>query len=132
MPSNVVNGKQQLRQHIEKLVKDFEISVSWIRKPIDSRAFREIDGGADEIEIAPVRSYISYIVALHEIGHIKGRYQKSRRSEIREKWAWQWARENALVWTPQMQGYATMALNQPRTYLEAYQRRRKAAKSLRG
>jgi hypothetical protein len=41
-------------------------------------------------------------VALHEIGHIRGRLQLSRSRVVRERWAWRWAEENALVWTPAM------------------------------
>src|SRR5262245_31749107 len=38
------------------------------------------------------------------IGHIKGRYQNRRHSlMVRERWAWQWARDNALIWTPRME-----------------------------
>ena len=56
--------------------------------------------------IAPIRSVISYAVALHEIGHIKGRHQRSRYEIVWERWAWEWARRNAIVWTPRMEALA--------------------------
>jgi hypothetical protein len=68
---------------------------------------RERDGGADEVRTSPIRSAISYATALHEIGHILGRYQDSRRSLVRERWAWQWARETLLAhprWSAALSG----------------------------
>jgi hypothetical protein len=55
-------------------------------------------------------SSLSYATALHEIGHWKGRYQRSRNVIVRERWAWQWARKNALIWTRAMERDATMSL----------------------
>jgi hypothetical protein len=49
-----------------------------------------------------LRPHRTYSVALHEIGHILGRYQQSSCSMVRERWAWQWAKRNALIWTPRM------------------------------
>lgn len=100
----------QMRQHIERLTSTHEINVIPIRGLHSAHAIRERDGGSDEIAIAPVRSEISYAIALHEIGHIRGRYQDSRRSMTRERWAWQWARENALVWTARMERDARYSL----------------------
>jgi hypothetical protein len=64
-----------------------------------------------EITLPRVKSPISYAVALHELGHICGRYQRSRRVMVRERWAWAWARKNALIWTPRLERYATEALS---------------------
>jgi len=100
----------QMRQHIEQLVSTHDIRISPVRRPHSAFAIREADGGADEIAIAPVRSEITYAIALHEIGHIRGRYQRGRRSVTREWWAWQWARENALVWTTRMERCAQKSL----------------------
>ena len=36
--------------------------------------------------------------ALHEIGHILGKFQ-DRSLLTKELWAWVWAREHSLVWT---------------------------------
>jgi antirestriction protein ArdC len=56
-----------------------------------------------EVHILPVQGQESYAIALHELGHIFGRYQRSARVIVRERWAWRWARENALMWTPAME-----------------------------
>ena len=70
-----------------------------------SRAVREFE----EIWITPVRSAVSYAVALHEIGHVLGRHQKSKPVLVRERYAWEWARRNATRWTPRMEKHAREA-----------------------
>lgn len=52
------------------------------------------------MHIRPVRSAITYAIALHEIGHILGRNAKSVLE--REGNAWAWAIENALHWDTHM------------------------------
>src|SRR5215510_2202843 len=79
----------RLRQHVEDLAAEHDIVVgTWV----------------------PINSVISYAVALHEIGHIRGRFQRSSHSLVREQGAWAWARQNALVWTDRMERYAITAL----------------------
>ena len=48
--------------------------------------------------IRPTKNTGYYVSALHEIGHILGKFQDRTRL-TRELWAWGWARQNALVWT---------------------------------
>jgi len=98
------------RRHIDELVEHHEISVVAVRRMDDAYAMREADGGNDEIAIAPVRSAGSYPTALHEIGHILGRYQQSAVTMVRERWAWQWARDHAVAWTPTMERVAKSSL----------------------
>jgi hypothetical protein len=43
---------------------------------------------------------------LHEIGHVLGRHQLSDAVLTRERWAWDWAKRNALQWTPAMQRHS--------------------------
>jgi len=91
---------QLLRQHIQELCERWEINIEWCDRPSRSWGGRELD----LICIAPVRSAISYATALHEIGHVMGRHQGSRSTIVRERWAWHWAKANALsLWTPRMQ-----------------------------
>lgn len=71
------------------------------------------------INIRPVKSAITYAVALHEIGHIVGPWQSKPRL-YKEAGAWKWAIENALVWTPPMQKTMIRSLQ---SYLD-WQRRR--------
>ena len=58
----------------------------------------------------PVRSPRSYATALHEIGHILGRHQRSQAVLVRERWAWHWAKRNALQWTPEMRRHAAWCI----------------------
>ena len=69
------------------------------RQRAEPYAIREAYGAADEIMVRPIKSSITYAVAPHEIGHNLGRNQKSWLPMVRERWAWQWARVNALNWT---------------------------------
>ena len=48
--------------------------------------------------IRPTKNTGYYVSALHEIGHIVGKFQ-DRSQLTRELWAWVWARQNAIVWT---------------------------------
>jgi hypothetical protein len=88
-----------MRRHVEALCKRHEIEFLWCRRPMDAWADRE----HATVGIAPIKSRVSYATALHEIGHLRGRYQGSRDSMVRERWAWQWAKANALIWTPRME-----------------------------
>jgi len=54
------------------------------------------------IDIRPVKSRQRYAIALHEIGHLLSRSARKPRL-FQEGEAWQWARDNALEWTPVMQ-----------------------------
>jgi hypothetical protein len=94
-----VSKRDDMRAHIFALCAKQGIVIRWCRRPTEALAIREFE----EIDIAPIRSEISYAVALHEIGHIVGRHQLSRNSMVRERWAWRWAQRNALTWTPTME-----------------------------
>jgi hypothetical protein len=107
--------REALQQHVLRLCERHDIVVHWCRRSDRAKAIYEFA----EITIAPVRSLTSYATAMHEIGHILGRYQRSRRVMVREGWAWEWARANALLWTPAMERQAQESL--------AWCRRRAAA-----
>lgn len=53
------------------------------------------------IRIRPVKSAITYAIALHEIGHILGHGNGLKRLE-KEALAWQWAKDNAIEWRKPM------------------------------
>ena len=81
--------------HIEDLCETFEIAVG--SHASGGRAWRK----TKVIKIRPVKSAVTYAVALHEIGHVVGTMQSGTRL-IKETGAWLWARGAALCWTPVM------------------------------
>lgn len=89
----------EMHEHVLSICAAHDIGVVWCRRPGHSYALHEFE----EIVIAPIKSAVSYAVALHEIGHVLGTYQRSKRVLVRERRAWRWARENARVWTPAME-----------------------------
>jgi hypothetical protein len=92
--------------HVKSLCRSHEIAIRWCQRSMQSHALRE----CDEITIAPIKAVATYAIALHEIGHILGRHQQSNYTMVRERWAWQWAKRNALIWTPRMARCAADAL----------------------
>jgi len=107
-------GVEDMRRHVAQLTSGFppdaDVRISRVRELHQAKMLKDDYGNVLELWLPPVRSDVSYAVALHEIGHIKGRYQKSVDMLVREQAAWQWARDNALVWTPQMERRAAEAL----------------------
>jgi hypothetical protein len=90
---------EKMREHVMALIEEHDIIVSWCKRPWRATGCKELW----EIPIPPIKSAISYATALHEIGHILGRFQSSRSKMVREKWAWRWAEANALLWTTGME-----------------------------
>ena len=105
-----------MRRHIEALVAPLdEVQVMWGCRLARSLAVRDVTvdgsiGPVIEFNLPHIRSPISYATALHEIGHHYGRHQRSRNQMVRERWAWEWARHNALCWTPAMERDAIKSL----------------------
>jgi len=107
----------QMAAHINSLCVANEISMTLVPKgPAFSIYWLR------EIDVPPIKSVKSYATALHEIGHILGRHQLSEVILVRERWAWEWAKRNALRWTPVMQRYSEWCL-------EYYERRPYARRS---
>jgi hypothetical protein len=90
---------EQMQSHVMQLLEEHDIRYSWARRPVDAWAAIEVC----EVHIPHIRSAISYATALHEIGHIKGRFQWGKNRMTKERWAWRWAEKNALVWTARME-----------------------------
>jgi hypothetical protein len=88
----------EMINHVESLCRSHNIGLFWCVRSDRSYSMRALQ----EVMIAPIKSVVTYAVALHEIGHLRGRHQDSRRCMVRERWAWDWAKRNALVWTPRM------------------------------
>jgi hypothetical protein len=101
-----------LRAHIKQLIVDLRetripdedaFHVHWINDGGEAMMIR-----ADPVEVylPQIRSMLDYATCLRELGHIGGRGQGSKNTKTRERWAWQYARETALVWTAEMEKLA--------------------------
>jgi hypothetical protein len=91
--------REEMRRHIADLLKDYDIRHSRTQ----SGTAGAWTNAREVQNILPVKDEVSYATALHEIGHIRGRYQKSRFIVTRERWAWQWAKQQVSNWTPAME-----------------------------
>jgi hypothetical protein len=108
----------EMCHHIETLIApyirqnpdEWGLQIIWLPRTRGARVISELGGAAFEIRLPRIRSSISYAIALHEIGHIRGKHQRSRDVRVRERWAWQWAWENALFWSPPMDRVGTASL----------------------
>jgi hypothetical protein len=93
----------QMAAHIQELLVEsgsgFDLTV-W-------RCDRLSEANADKrgrtITVPHVKSVLSYVTCLHEIGHLRGQNQESHYVMEREAGAWDYAKANALVWTPGME-----------------------------
>ena len=93
--------------HITRLCKIEDITVESHSR--GGRAYRR----KRLIKMRPVKSDITYAVALHEIGHILGPRQSGTRLD-KEVGAWEWAEQHALEWTAAMSEKRAICL---RSYL---------------
>lgn len=81
-----------LADHIDRICKIEDIQIESHSR--GGRAYRR----SRRIKIRPVKSEITYAIALHEIGHILGPRQSGTRLD-KEVGAWEWAIEHAVHWT---------------------------------
>jgi hypothetical protein len=77
--------------HIDQLAAEHDVAVTW--RDSGSNAYTD----QRRIAIRPVRSEVTYAVALHELGHIlaeggRGRFWMDLDAEV---CAWEWALRNA-------------------------------------
>jgi hypothetical protein len=90
---------QDMADQVTRICNEREIIVNY-----DSEEFDDPEGGLASIDlweiwIPTVKTYRDYCTAMHEIGHILGEEPRSLDRMTRERNAWKWAEENALVWT---------------------------------
>lgn len=104
---------ETLARHIERICKIEDITVESHSR--GGRAYRR----DRRVKIRPVRSEITYAIALHEIGHILGERQSGTRLD-KEVGAWEWAIEHAVRWTLPMSRKMKDCL---RSYLQAAEER---------
>jgi hypothetical protein len=87
-----------LERHVRALAArgNVELVVSATRRP---RAFRASPsrGRRARVVVPPVRGQVSYLVALHELGHVLSRGNASMRQLEREADAWRFALRHTLV-----------------------------------
>jgi hypothetical protein len=103
-----------LQEHINVLCAVNRIEVSYRRN--GGRAWRK----RRAISIPPVKTQVTYAVALHEIGHVLGK--NAKRKLDREALAWQWAKANAQIWTPRMDAKMQACL---KSYADWFLRKRR-------
>lgn len=81
-------------EHIDSLLSANGISVEW--KAGSGRSWRK----DKRVRLSPVKTAVTYAVALHEIGHVVGHSSGLRIDK--EAQAWEWAEMNAMEWTEPM------------------------------
>ena len=97
--------------HIESLAAQHAVKI-------DTRVDQPADAWAHAVArvicITPLNSVIGYATALHELGHVVLEHidpHPNRELEMQwEQAAWEWARSNAMVWTPAMECCAVQSL----------------------
>jgi hypothetical protein len=109
-----------MRAHIDRLIANLRVTrfhfaddldIRWIDDREEAMAITDAD--PVEIHLPHIRSTLDYATCLHELGHVNGRYQGSASSKTRERWAWRYAREHALVWTAEMEEDARASMWRP-------------------
>ena len=85
--------------HVQEICARHDIKVRY--QPLGDLMPRYVCNRREKtITIRPTKNTGHYVSALHEIGHLLGKYQHG--SSIRltqELYAWIWAYENGLLWT---------------------------------
>jgi hypothetical protein len=113
-----------LHQHVLDLWGK-EDGIEWIDKMWSPAA--NLESGT--VRLHRIDSESAYAVALHDIGHIRqGPFEdllieERRDLMIEERRAWEWAKANALVWTPSMERTAEQSIRSYETdeaHLAAY------------
>lgn len=85
----------KMRLHVFDLCSDNHIDIQFVKyhQPVEAYIDCRL------ICILPIKSTISYVSALHEIGHILDTRSTSAVDCLsKEAYAWLWAEENAVVW----------------------------------
>ncbi len=72
-----------------------------------------------KIKIRPIKSAVTYAIAMHELGHVLGK-QQGRRID-KEVQAWEWAEAHALFWTKIMVENQRKCLRSYRAWAERKQ-----------
>jgi hypothetical protein len=96
---------RKYRRHIRELARHLGVTVNAWKDAVPCACQHQ---GWKQITIPPIHTEATYAIALHELGH----HATRRRTVIdREVAAWEWAKSQALVWTPWMQVTAMRGLH---------------------
>jgi hypothetical protein len=94
---------EDLRRHVLD-VWGKDDGIEWISEVWMPTANHE----TGTLRLHPIKSEAAYAVALHEIGHL--RQGLCEDELLDERRAWDWARDNALIWTPTMEREAERSM----------------------
>ena len=97
----------EMDKHVQQIADENQIVIHRSLKRLNRSYSIRV---SEKIYITPIKSVLSYAVALHELGHVLGSHQSSRRVLVRERAAWRWAKRNALLWSPWMQERAEASI----------------------
>lgn len=87
--------KREMRAHVREVLSRHGIAGHW-----DARVAR-CNKVTREVWMEPIDGPLSYLVALHEIGHlVSGRCRRAQWMHEDEPAAWQWAIRNSRVTLP--------------------------------
>jgi hypothetical protein len=107
---------EDLHQHVLDLWGKDD-GIEWVSKVFMPTANHE----TGTLRLHPIKSEATYAVALHEIGHLRQGFGED--VLLDERRAWDWARDNALIWTPTMEREAERGMGSYETdeaHLAAY------------
>ncbi len=103
----------EMRAQVFTLCADNRVHITFGGDHDDFSA--ELDKNA--ILIKPIKSTITYVLCLHELGHLLSKKALKARQELMcEAYAWQWAERNAIVWNDVARRHRDMCL---KMYLDA-------------
>ena len=98
-----------MRAQVFELCSDNFIHVLFQRYPKKAQAV--INDRV--ILISPIKSTITYITALHELGHFLSKRSLTTKDDLAsEAYAWQWAQKTAILWTPVAERHKNTCLKQ--------------------
>jgi hypothetical protein len=88
----------EMQAHIASLLKEHSVKETIFFENVPKSGLYGFAAPTlREVQLAPVRGRPSYLVALHEIGHVLGPWQ-SRGTLYMEAGAWKWAKANHPSW----------------------------------
>jgi len=100
---------KDMNKHIKELKSKYDITLY-----VDEKYAFAALVVFKEVSIRPITTYLRYIAALHEIGHIAiddGNTPDEKQKMIREKNAWEWAKKNSLVWNKNADKFMTKCIH---------------------